>query len=121
MPRSKILIIDDEVDYCQIMKTYFQEKGHEVFVAYNLKEGLALIEKNQPDILFLDNNLPDGQGWEFVHQIVEKIPHLKIYLVSAYRQRSDFKGSFTNITVWEKPISLTDLDSVDQDLQKDNM
>ena len=121
MPRLKILIIDDEVDYCQIMKTYFTEKDHEVLMAYTLKEGLALITSNTPDILFLDNNLPDGQGWESVDEIVEKFPRTRIYLVSAYRQKSDFHRTHSNITVWEKPISLIDLDSVDQDLQNDNM
>ncbi len=112
MSRTKILIIDDEIDYCKIMKTYFQEKDIEVSAAYTLKDGMVQIEKNPPDILFLDNNLPDGQGWEMVNQILEKLPLLRIYLVSAYRQRADFKADRNNITVWEKPISLADLDSV---------
>jgi two-component system OmpR family response regulator len=110
--KLKILIIDDETDYCSIMKNYFNEKNYEVFLAFTLHEGLAMIEKIHPDILFLDNNLPDGQGWKSVDEIVEKYPQIRIYLISAYRHKSDFVTSSPNITVWEKPISLNTLNAV---------
>ncbi|MES1217358.1 MAG: response regulator [Bacteroidota bacterium] len=109
MKKSKILIIDDETDFCMLMKNYFNEKNYNVFLAFSLAEGLSSLEKIDPDILFLDNNLPDGQGWKFVDEIVEKIPHIRIYLISAYRQKPNFVTSSPNITVWEKPISLSTL------------
>ena len=106
MLKLKVLLIDDEVDYCLIMKSYFTKKNYDVFLAYNLKDGLRLIETSRPDILFLDNNLPDGQGWTHVESIVEKNPHLKIYLASAYYQKGDFFSPFPHVTVWEKPLSI---------------
>jgi DNA-binding response OmpR family regulator len=109
--KLKILIVDDEADYCSIMKGYFDSKNYEVFLAFTLQEGLSMLEKVRPDILFLDNNLPDGQGWKCVDEIVEKYPHIRIYLISAYRQKSDFVTASSNITVWEKPISLNSLDN----------
>ena len=110
--KKKILIIDDEVDYGAIMKRYFDDKNYEVSLAHTLREGLDLLQQIQPDILFLDNNLPDGQGWKCVDEIVEKNPQIRIYLVSAYRQKADFITSYPNIIVWEKPISLTALNEV---------
>ena len=107
MIKLKILLVDDEVDYCLIMKGYFSKRNYEVFVAYNLKEGLSLLETAKPDILFLDNNLPDGQGWSHVESIVEKNPHMKIYLASAYHQHGDFSSPHPQVTVWEKPISMS--------------
>jgi two-component system OmpR family response regulator len=104
--KKKILIIDDEVDFCLIMKGYFGQKNYDVFLAYTLQTGLFLIDENKPDILFLDNNLPDGQGWKYVDQIVEKNPHLEVYLVSAHQSKSSFISPNKNIIVWEKPISL---------------
>ena len=109
--KKKILIIDDEVDFCLIMKGYFGRKNYEVFVAYTLQSGLFLIDEEKPDILFLDNNLPDGQGWKYVDQIVEKNPHLEIYLVSAHQSKSSFTSPNKNIIVWEKPISMQVLNS----------
>ena len=109
--KKKILIIDDEVDFCLIMKGYFGRKNYEVCVAYTLQSGLFLINEEKPDILFLDNNLPDGQGWKYVDQIVEKNPHLEIFLISAHQSKSSFSSPNKNIIVWEKPISLQILNS----------
>jgi DNA-binding response OmpR family regulator len=114
MNKQKILIIDDEVDYCMIMKSYLQSKNYEVSTAYTLKEGLNKLSELQPDMLILDNNLPDGKGWDCVDDITANMPSLKVYLISAYRQKSDFKPVTPNITVWEKPISLSLLDTVFQ-------
>ena len=104
--KPKVLIVDDEIDFCMIMKGYFTRKHFEVFLAYTLQSGLFLLDEAKPDILFLDNNLPDGQGWKYVEQIVEKTPHLKVYLISAHQSKSSFSSPNRNIVVWEKPISL---------------
>jgi DNA-binding response OmpR family regulator len=103
---QKILIIDDETDFCMIMKSYFMKKGYAVDLAYTLKEGMAILKEIQPDIVFLDNNLPDGDGWDCVEQIVEIIPQVRVYLVSAHRDRSTVESKASNIVIWEKPISL---------------
>jgi CheY-like chemotaxis protein len=110
MRNLKILIIDDEKDYCMIMRSYFLGRKYEVFLAYTLKEGLKLLEESQPDILLLDNNLPDGKGRDHIEPIVEKYPSLKLYLISAYHQKADFLNPPENVTVWEKPILLSHLD-----------
>ena len=110
--KQKVLIIDDEVDFCMIMKGYFDKKRYETLVAYDLRNGLALIQASKPDVLFLDNNLPDGQGWKCVDEIVEKNPHLKLFLISAHQSKSSFITLNKNIVVWEKPISLQLLNEV---------
>ncbi len=110
--KQKILIIDDEVDFCLIMKSYFMKRGHEVFAAHTLKEGFAIFKEVRPDILFLDNNLPDGNGWDAVGEAVEIIPQIRAYLVSAHRNNSPYARNHKNIVVWEKPISLVMLDAI---------
>jgi two-component system, OmpR family, response regulator len=111
MSKKRILIVDDESDYCMIMKSYFRDKNYDVHLAYNLSDGLQLLDSLQPDILFLDNNLPDGKGWSHVENIVEKNPHIRLYLVSAYHQKGDFLSTSPNVIVWEKPLSLNLLNS----------
>jgi len=110
--KSKILIVDDESDFCEIMKNYFQRKGYTVFLAPTLQDGIELIKKERPEILFLDNNLPDGQGWESVDEIVELIPQSRVFLISAHKSKyhSKNKNRHPAITVWEKPISLRVMD-----------
>ena len=93
-----------------IMKSYFIGRNYKVFTAYTLKDGLKLLEEIQPQILLLDNNLPDGKGKEHIPAIVQNFPSLKIYLISAYHQKTDFLEPHENVTVWEKPILLSLLD-----------
>jgi DNA-binding response OmpR family regulator len=112
MIKVKILIIDDEEDFCMIMKSYFIKKGYQVFLASNLNEGLSLLKEKNPDILFLDNNLPDGEGWEHTESIVKADPSLKINLISAYKEKTNEFDSFANVNVWEKPISIRKLEEV---------
>ena len=112
MIKLKILIVDDEIDYCMIMKNFFRVKNYVVFLAYGIKDGLDQLEAVKPDILFLDNNLPDGKGWTFVEGIVEKHPHLKLYLVSAHHTKGDFISPSPNVVVWEKPLSMNLLKEV---------
>ena len=64
MITRKILIIDDETDFCLLLKAYFVRKKYDVYLSYSLNQGMKLLEEVKPDIIFLDNNLPDGFGWE---------------------------------------------------------
>jgi DNA-binding response OmpR family regulator len=106
MAQSKVLVTDDEEDYGTIMKNYFSARGYDVKLAFTLQDCMENLRSFQPDILLLDNNLPDGQGWDAVAEIVEKNPHLRIFLVSAYRHDTDFSELSPKITIWEKPISI---------------
>ena len=110
--KQKILIVDDETDFCLIMKNFFSKKGYDVSLAYTLKEGMRILKEFRPNILFLDNNLPDGQGWDSLHEIVEIIPQIRAYLVSAHRNKSTLPGVDDNIVIWAKPISLSTLNTV---------
>lgn len=112
MIKVKILIVDDEEDFCMIMKSYFERKGMEVFLAFNLSKGLDMIQEKNPDILFLDNNLPDGEGWAKTSDILNQNPSLKINLVSAYKEKTNEYDGFSNVFVWEKPISIKRLEEV---------
>ena len=112
MLKVKILIVDDEEDYCMLMKSYFEEKNYDVDFAYNLKDGLHLIKEKTPDILFLDNNLPDGEGWQHTSEIVKNYPLIKVNLISAYKQKTNEFDSYSNVKVWEKPISIHSLEEL---------
>jgi DNA-binding NtrC family response regulator len=105
MKKLKVLIVDDEMDYCLIMKSYFEARGYEVFIGSSRADCLKLLKEKHPDILLLDNNLPDGRGWELVDSIKKEQPEIRIYLISAYHQTEPFTTS-TDVTIWEKPISL---------------
>lgn len=107
LPIKKILIIDDEMDFCYLMKSYFMRKKYEVFLSYSLTQGLELLEIIKPDVVFLDNNLPDGSGWDMAVEIKKKFPFVELNLISAYRHEAPKNP--VDIYVWEKPVQLNEL------------
>jgi DNA-binding response OmpR family regulator len=112
MKPTRILLIDDEEDYCLLMKSFFFARNCDVQIAHTLKEGLDFIETYNPEILFLDNNLPDGKGWSQVDYILSKNPQTQIHLVSAYKPETNNICSLAKVRVWEKPISLDNLSDI---------
>jgi len=106
----KVLIVDDEIDLCLLLKSYFTRKGYEVAIAYTLASGLDQLKNFCPDILFLDNNLADGLGWSMVPAIVRSTPKLRLYLISAYHPPLPTLPADVSVNVIEKPISFADLD-----------
>ena len=108
MRKKKILIIDDEADFCMLLKSYFSSKQYEVYYSYSLLTGMKLLEEVNPDILFLDNNLPDGSGWNKADQIMEKHPELQLNLISTH-ENDLMKKETPSIRIWEKPLKLTEL------------
>jgi DNA-binding NtrC family response regulator len=110
MHRRKVLIIDDEIDLCHLLKSYFLRKNYEVYLSHTLEQGLAFLKTLQPDIVFLDNNLPDGIGWNIAPKIASELPNVHINLISAFHPMTPEMPAEAKFTVIEKPISLTDLD-----------
>ena len=108
--KRKVLIIDDEVDLCLLLKTYLARKNYEVYFSHSLVDGLKKFNEIDPDILFLDNNLPDGLGWDKAKTLLEKNPDLQLHLISAYHPKAPDLTS-NSLKVWEKPLTLKELDN----------
>ena len=109
--KKKVLIIDDEEDACLLLQKYFLKKNFEVTCAFTLKDGLQKIHTVKPDLVFLDNNLPDGLGWEASACLLQDNPHLEIHLISAYNNSMlDYNKMGRDVMIWQKPISFKKLD-----------
>lgn len=104
------LIIDDEVDLCLLIKSYLQRKGYTVFIAHDLGDGLQKISDHLPNLIFLDNNLPDGLGWQQAPAIASDFPLINQYLISANHPQVPSMPPGANYTILEKPISFADLE-----------
>ncbi|HEY1114899.1 MAG TPA: response regulator [Chitinophagaceae bacterium] len=108
--RKKVLIIDDEVDLCLLMKSYFLRKNYEVHIAHTLQDGMKRLNEIVPDYLFIDYNLPDGLGWDKLPEMYRNHPNVHFHLISAFRPTMPDELDGSKLTIWEKPISLKALD-----------
>lgn len=75
------LIIDDEEDICLLLKGFLTRSYERVEYANSLTAGMQLAIELKPDILFLDNNLPDGAGISMIADF--KKHSSKVIIISA--------------------------------------
>ena len=66
---SRILVVDDEPEFCHMLAKVLTEMGHEVSTASSGRQALANIRENPPDILFLDIKMPQMTGLECLRRI----------------------------------------------------
>lgn len=111
MNKKKVLIIDDEKDFCMLLQFYLTKKNCEVSVSHTLKEGLGIVQSKHPDIVILDNNLPDGYGWTAAQSILATAPDAHLFLISAFKPAQKADGEQANVHVVEKPISIAQIDN----------
>jgi DNA-binding response OmpR family regulator len=104
--KRKVLVIDDDEDFGIALTIFFADKPYQLFLALTLAEGMVLLERERPDHIFLDNSLPDGQGWEKTEFILANYPKVQINLISALRIP---RPSGAIVRVLDKPIHLNDM------------
>ncbi len=61
---ANVLIIDDEVAICNLLSRPIRKEQHHVEYALTIREGLACAAEGNFEVIFLDVNLPDGNGLE---------------------------------------------------------
>src|SRR5690606_20716463 len=81
---KKILIIEDDVSFCLMMKTFLTKKGFEVFSAFSFKEATVVLKDQQLDLVLTDVRLPDSDGIEILKYIKEINPAIQVILMTGY-------------------------------------
>ena len=81
--KTRIVIVDDEQDLCFLLSSMLKAQGFEVESFFTLKAGMTGISRLKPQWVILDNNLPDGLGWEHNGEIMQKAPGVHIINISA--------------------------------------
>ncbi|MCM8783000.1 MAG: response regulator [Candidatus Omnitrophica bacterium] len=82
--KIKVLIVDDEADFRQLLKFWLESKGYLVVTASNGQESLDKIKEEVPDIVFMDLRMPVMDGCEAIKQIRKFNTEVPIIVISAY-------------------------------------
>ncbi|MFJ7735597.1 response regulator transcription factor [Lysinibacillus sp. NPDC097287] len=69
MANEKILIVEDDIDIMEVLSFSITNAGFAVIQAATISEGWNNVQKHQPDLVLLDVNLPDGNGFELAKKI----------------------------------------------------
>ena len=69
--KGKILVIDDEVEICEMLRNYLEKKGYEVITSHSAIEGIEKLKSEKPKVVLLDIRMPKMDGIEALRRIKE--------------------------------------------------
>lgn len=81
---ANILVIDDNLDICQLLQRFLSKKGHEVETTLSGEDGISLIKEKTYDLIFCDFNLRKMEGREVLQQVKAISPQTKVAIITGY-------------------------------------
>jgi len=110
--RAKILIVDDEIEFCFLLQKYLKDK-YRIQVAHEGQEGLRQIRKFQPNCLLLDIRMPNLNGKAVLESLKDSGSDMKVLIVTGSGVMTEIKecldlGAVDYIL---KPIDLGELEN----------
>src|SRR6185436_5547467 len=88
MDKLSILWTDDEIDLLKPHILFLQDKGYDVVTATNGHDALDLINKQNFEIVFLDENMPGMSGLETLVKIKNTHPELPVVMITKSEEES---------------------------------
>ena len=79
----KILTIDDETEFTNLIKDYFSPRGFQVFVANYGDVGLTIAQKERPEVCLIDLKMPGLHGDDVLREILLHKPSIKCIMITA--------------------------------------
>jgi len=89
--KNRILIVDDEKDFRELLKFWLESKGYEVIIAINGQDAIQKTKNQNLDLIFMDLHMPIMDGKETIKQIREFNKDIPIVVISAYIEDAKVK------------------------------
>jgi len=107
--KKTILIVDDEEDIRETVKTIMEKEGYRVLVAVNGDDCLKQLKTEKPDLILMDIMMPGTP----VREVVKKIKGVKIAYLSVVRtseaEKEELLGQKNVVDFIQKPFDVKDL------------
>jgi PleD family two-component response regulator len=89
--KSKILIVEDDLDVAEMLNAYFRVQGYEVFTVNWGEDGVRAAQTVLPDLIILDIRLPDIDGYEVARRVRSdrRTNEIPIIFLTEKRERID--------------------------------
>ncbi len=111
---ERILVVDDEIEQCNVLKKFLTLKGYEVYTATNGPTAIDEVKRVRPHIVLLDIRMPEMGGIEVLKEIKKTDPTVGVVMVTGVTDEEDARktfelGAYDYIT---KPIDFNYLETV---------
>jgi DNA-binding response OmpR family regulator len=81
---KKVLLIEDEGDMCLLLNIILEGEDLKIEHVKNLHNATTYLQTHKPEVILLDNNLPDGFGVDFIKIVKKLSPSSRILMVTGY-------------------------------------
>lgn len=88
MATEKILVVDDDLNICELLRLYLEKEGYTVILANTGMQAVRSFTEHQPDLVLLDIMLPELDGWQVCREI-RKFSNKPIIMLSAKGETFD--------------------------------
>lgn len=113
MSKGRVLIVEDNMDTYELVRFILEKNGYDTFLAMNGRDGVNAASKQKPDLIIMDLQMPEMDGWTATRLIKGNIHTAEIPLIALTahalpgdRQRAMDSGCDEYIT---KPMDLLEL------------
>jgi len=111
---KKVLVVDDEPLFCEMVRRFLEGRGYSVVEAYDGDQALVVYDQARPDVILLDVRMPGKDGLQVLRELKVIDPAASVIMVAAVRDEelarmARAEGALEYIT---KPVDLDYLDSV---------
>ncbi len=84
--KNKILVVDDEPDFCEALREFLAEKGFSVMEANSCEEALEAYSQERPDVVLLDVIMPGKDGRETLQELKAFDPEVNVIMITALHE-----------------------------------
>ncbi len=108
MSKTRIIAIDDEVEFMEVIKSYFEPRGYDITVTVRGTKGIELVKAKKPDVVLMDLKMPGIDGDEVLALLKSMNPSPKVIFVTAYDDGGKTKARLLKMGAYayfDKPVA----------------
>jgi two-component system response regulator RegA len=109
--RQSILVVDDEENFLTLLDWFLTQRGYDVATASSADEALCLLNGHLFKVALLDVKLGTGDGITLLEQLTQRLPEIKVIMMTAYPTVGSIKQAFDKgaVRYLTKPVDLPEL------------
>lgn len=81
-PKSKVLVVDDDIVICQTIKVLLMRNGLDIYMARSVNEAIDIIQKISFDLFLIDKNFPEDDGFALMDYLLKKQPDVPFIMMT---------------------------------------
>lgn len=103
---ARILVVDDNKDFCEGAQEILEMEGHLVTIAHDGDESVIRLKENQPELVLMDLRMPKMNGVRTFDKMREMVPDIPVIIVTAFPDEQVISEALRKgaIACLEKPL-----------------